>query len=146
MAKRVREIMTESPACCTQDTTLDAVAKMMVEHDCGEIPVVDADDRVIGVITDRDIVCRIVAEGKNPVEFTAAACMSQPAITVDQNAEIEDAVSIMESHLIRRIPVVTEQGRCAGILSQADLARTGPPRKVGELVREVSQGVLRASH
>jgi CBS domain-containing protein len=146
MAKRVREIMTESPACCKSDTTLDAVAKLMVENDCGEIPVVDFDDRVIGVITDRDIVCRVVAEGNNPAAYTAGACMSQPAITVDQNAAIEDAVSIMEAHLIRRIPVVTDQGRCAGILSQADLARTGPPRKVAELVREVSQGVVRASH
>jgi CBS domain-containing protein len=146
MARRVREIMTEGPACCAPDTTLDEVARMMVENDCGEIPVVDLDDRVIGVITDRDIVCRVVAEGKNPAAYTAETCMSQPAVTVSQNTAIEDAVSIMEKHMIRRMPVVTDHGTCAGIISQADLARTGPARKVAELVREVSQGVVRASH
>jgi CBS domain-containing protein len=146
MAKRVQEIMTEGPACCTPETTLDKVAKMMVQNDCGEIPVVDASDCVIGVITDRDIVCRVVAEGGNPAMYTAADCMSQPVITVSQNAPIEDVVSIMEKHMIRRVPVTSDGGRCAGIVSQADLARTGPAGKVAELVREVSQGVVRPSH
>ena len=146
MAKRVQEIMTEAPACCTPDTTLDVVAKMMVDNDCGEIPVVDRDQRVIGVITDRDIVCRAVAEGKNPTAYTAGSCMTQPAITVNENDPIDNVLTIMETHLIRRVPVVSDGGKSVGIVSQADLARTGPDQKVAELVREVSQGVLRASH
>ncbi len=144
MAKRVREIMTEQPACCTADTKLDEVARMMVDHDCGEIPVVDANDRVIGVITDRDIVCRVVAQGENPASHTVATCMSQPAITIDENASVDAAVSLMEKHMIRRVPVVTQQGQCAGILSQADIARMRPAGEVAEFVREVSQETLRA--
>ena len=144
MAKRVREIMTEQPACCTPDTTLDAVARMMVDHDCGEIPVVDVNERVIGVITDRDIVCRVVAQGENPAAHTVAKCMSQPAITIDENASIDDAVSMMEKNMIRRVPVVTERGQCRGILSQADIARMRPASEVAEFVREVSQETLRA--
>lgn len=71
--------MTPNPACCTPNTTLDQVAKMMIQHDCGEIPVVDVNDRPIGVVTDRDIVCRVVAEGKNPMAHTVDQCMSHPS-------------------------------------------------------------------
>ena len=63
------------------DTPLRAVARLMVQHNCGEIPVVDADGQLIGVVTDRDIVCRVLAAGKNPLEHTVQDCMSQPAIT-----------------------------------------------------------------
>jgi CBS domain-containing protein len=131
--------MTSDPACCTPHTPLDEVAKLMVENDCGEIPVVDTNDRVIGVVTDRDIVCRVVAEGKNPVGYTAETCMSQPVVTVDENTPIEDVVATMEKHQIRRVPVVADGGCCAGIISQADVARTEPEHEVAELVREVSQ-------
>ena len=64
MAKLARDVMTPDPACCTPNTTLDEVAKLMAQNDCGEIPVVDPGDQIIGVVTDRDIVCRVVAEGK----------------------------------------------------------------------------------
>ncbi len=67
MAKLARDVMTPDPTCCTPTTTLDQVAKLMAQNDCGEIPVVDTADQLIGVITDRDIVCRVVAEGKNPI-------------------------------------------------------------------------------
>ena len=74
----VREIMTENPACCTPDATLQEVARLMVENDCGLVPIVDALDtrRLVGVISDRDICCRVIAEGQNPLELTAADAMS----------------------------------------------------------------------
>jgi CBS domain-containing protein len=76
MARLARDIMTPDPACCSPNTTLDDVARMMVQNDCGEIPIVDTNDRIIGVITDRDIVCRVVAQRKNPVGYTDASSMS----------------------------------------------------------------------
>ena len=124
MSKIAREVMTPDPACCSPHTRLDQVAKMMVQNNCGEIPIVDAGDHPVGVVTDRDIVCRVVAEGKNPVAYTAETCMSQPVITVRADEPIEDVVLTMEKHQIRRIPVVDERGCCAGIISQADLAWT----------------------
>lgn len=139
MAKLARDVMTQEPACCTPHTTLDQVAKLMVQNDCGEIPVVDATDHPVGVVTDRDIVCRVVAEGKNPIAYTAETCMSQPVVTVSAESTIDEVVSTMEKHQIRRIPVVDDQGRCAGIISQADLAWTEEPQQVAELVREVSR-------
>ena len=139
MAKLARDVMTPDPACCLPTTTLDEVAKLMVQNDCGEIPVIDNTDKVVGVITDRDIVCRVVAEGKNPLAYTAEICMSDPVVTVSQDAPLEDVVTTMEKHQIRRVPVVDIQGCCAGIISQADVAWVGQPKEVAELVREVSR-------
>lgn len=139
MTKLARDVMTPEPACCTLNMTLDQVAKLMVENDCGEIPVVDAADQPIGVITDRDIVCRVVAEGKNPIAYTAEQYMSQPVVTVRADDPLEDVVSTMERHQIRRVPVIDERGCCAGIIAQADVASTGGEHDVAHLVREVSR-------
>lgn len=131
--------MTADPARCTAHMTLDQVARLMVQHNCGEIPVVDVADKPIGVVTDRDIVCRIVAEGKNPLGHTAEECMTRPVVTVREDALMEDVVVTMERHQIRRVPVVDELGCCAGIIAQADVARAAREHDVAELVREVSR-------
>jgi CBS domain-containing protein len=139
MAKVARDIMTPNPVRCRPGTTLDEVAKMMLDNDCGEIPIVDADDGVIGVITDRDIVCRVVAQRRNPVGCTVDACMSSPVITVHEDDPLDEIVKTMEKYQVRRVPVVTDDGMCAGIIAQADVARIAPKREVAELLREVSQ-------
>jgi CBS domain-containing protein len=139
MAKLARDVMTPDPACCTLNTTLDQVAKLMAYNDCGEIPVLDTADQPIGVITDRDIVCRVVAEGKNPSAYTVEHYMTQPVVTVRADASLEEVVSTMEKHQIRRVPVVDDRGCCAGIIAQADIAWTGGEHDVAELVREVSR-------
>lgn len=145
MSKVARDVMTPDPACCTPHTTLDQVARMMVQNDCGEIPVIDINDQPVGVVTDRDIVCRVVADGKNPIAYTAETCMSQPVVTVKVDDPIERVVSTMEKHQIRRVPVVDERGCCAGIIAQADVAWAEPLPDVGELVREVSRDMGRES-
>jgi CBS domain-containing protein len=139
MATLARDVMTKNPACCTGTMTLDQVAKLMVQNDCGEIPVVDSTDRPIGVITDRDIVCRVVAEGKNPIGHTVQEAMTRPVVTVSADTPIDRVVAMMEEHQIRRVPVVDGDGCCAGIIAQADVARQSAPQEVGELVREVSR-------
>lgn len=139
MARLARDVMTADPACCSSSMTLDQVAKLMVQNDCGEIPVVDASDRPIGVVTDRDIVCRIVAEGKNPIAHTVQECMTQPVVTVSATAPLDEVMTTMEQHQIRRVPVVDESGCCVGIIAQADVAKRGQPEEVGEMVREVSR-------
>jgi CBS domain-containing protein len=131
--------MTENPACCKLETPLDQVARLMVQHDCGEIPVTDAAQRVLGVITDRDIVVRVVADGKNPTAYAAETCMSQLVVTVPVDASLKEVLSTMEKHQIRRVPVVDERGSCVGMIAQADLAWSGGTREVAELVREVSR-------
>ena len=139
MAKIARDVMTLNPACCKPETPLDQVARLMVQHDCGEIPVIDSAEQQIGVVTDRDIVCRMVAEGKNPMAYTAETCMSQPVVTVLVSAPLDEVVATMEKHQIRGVPVIDENGCCTGMIAQADVAWSAQEHEVGELVREVSR-------
>ena len=131
--------MTPEPQCCSPETPLNEVANLMVEADCGEIPVVDASNRLIGVVTDRDIVCRIVAKGKEPRACCAQDAMSQPVVAVLADTTLDEIVAMMEENQIRRVPVVDAQGCCCGIVSQADVAMVARESEVGELVREVSR-------
>jgi CBS domain-containing protein len=144
---RVHEVMSSSPVCCDANSSLVEVAKLMVQHDCGEIPVVEPGDsrRPIGVITDRDITCRAVARGLNPLELRAEACMSSPVVAVTPETSIDDCCRTMEEHQIRRVPVVDTEGRCCGVVSQADIARTTGRKVAGEVVRAVSQPSADAS-
>jgi CBS domain-containing protein len=144
--KTAADIMTPDPACCAPDAPLGAVARLMVQHNCGEVPVVDTDGQLIGVVTDRDIVCRVLAAGKNPLEHTAQDCMSQPAISVHPNTTLTDVMTTMECHQIRRVPVVDENEHCIGIVAQADLAWAGQQKDVALLVREVSRDSDLSSH
>jgi CBS domain-containing protein len=146
MSKLAREIMTPAPQTCSAETLLNEVANLMVEADCGEIPVVDASNRLIGVITDRDIVCRVVAKGKNPSAVTAAECMSEPVVCVNEDTTMADVLGVMEENQIRRVPVVDEGGCCCGIISQADVALSLRESETGELVREVSKDSAGLTH
>ena len=86
---KVREIMTSRLVCATPDASLPHIARQMVDNDCGEIPIIDTrqNNKLVGVITDRDIVCRVVAQGRNPRELTAEDCMSSPVLTVSSDAD-----------------------------------------------------------
>src|SRR6266404_9700459 len=144
---QVKEVMTNDPACCLADTPLPEVARMMIENDCGEIPVVEnqASKLPIGVVTDRDIVCRTVANGINPVELTAADCLSKPIVTVTPDMSLEECCRIMEDKLIRRVPVVNDRGSCVGIIALADVALHTGKNVAGHIVREVSEPTPSAS-
>src|SRR5688572_14112934 len=110
---RVEQIMSPDPACCSRTTSLLNVAQMMRDHNCGEIPVVESDGairRPIGVVTDRDIVCRSVARGLNPLDLQASDCMTEPCITVTPDMSVEQCCDILEENQIRRVPVVDAQG------------------------------------
>ena len=137
----VERIMTSDPACCTPDTPLQEVARLMVENDCGQIPVVEDSNgrRTIGVITDRDIVCRTLAQGENPLNLTAEHVMSRPVVTVRPDMKIEECCRLLEEKQVRRAPVEDKDGRCCGIVSLADIAQNAPERMTVEVVRTVSQ-------
>ena len=138
---QVREIMTTDPACCTADASLEEVAKAMVEHDCGEIPIIrsSSDKSLLGVVTDRDIVCRLVAQGRNPVDEAAEACMSTPVVSVRESTPVEDCAKLMEDKQIRRVPVVNGGGMVCGIVSQADIAKNASRKITADLLKDVSQ-------
>ncbi len=141
---QVKEVMTSDPASCAPDTTLPEVAKMMVDKDCGEIPVLE-NKIPVGVITDRDIVCRLIAKNINPLESTAADCMSTPVVTVTPDISLEECSRIMQEKRIRRVPVVDEKGACCGIVALADIARQANGNVAGQIVKEVSESTGSAS-
>jgi len=144
---QVKDMMTPDPACCTIDTPLAEVARMMVDKDCGGIPVVDnnSSKQPVGVVTDRDIVCRTIANGLNPIDLTAADCMSKPIVTVTPDVSLEECCKIMEERLIRRVPVVDDRGACIGMLALADVALHTGKNVAGQIVKEVSEPTRSAS-
>ena len=137
----VREVMTADPACCTAETPLTEVAKMMVECDCGAIPVVDNQNnkKPVGMITDRDITIRTVAEGRNPLDLTASDAMTKNVMTVTPETSIEECCNLMEEQQIRRVVVVDQAGACCGMIAQADIAMNADSGKTAEVVQEVSK-------
>ncbi len=134
---KVRDVMTKKPAVCLPTTKLDEVARMMVDYDCGEIPVVKDSPHaeLLGVITDRDICCRAIAARKAPANTTAAECMSTPVFSIPGDAEVAEALKVMEDKEVRRLPVVDAKGKCEGILSIVDIIEKAPKQYAQEVLR-----------
>ncbi len=133
----VKDIMTAKPVCCTPDTRLEDVARLMLQHDCGEIPVCEA-GKLIGVVTDRDITIRTLAKGRDPLGVAVRQVMTAKVFTVRPGDSIEKVLSIMERRQVRRLPVVDSRGKLVGIVAQADIAESLPEQKSGELLFEIS--------
>lgn len=139
---QVREIMTPNPACCTPDSTLQEVARMMQENDCGCIPVVNSLTEMtpIGTITDRDITIRTVAASHNPINMKASDIMTREIAAVKPQMSLEECFDVMEDREIRRVLVVDEQGKCCGIVAQADVVQsTANPIRTNKVIREISE-------
>ena len=136
----VKHVMTNTPTCCSPDTTLGAVAKLMLEHDCGEIPICDG-SKLAGVITDRDLACRGFLTGKNPLDVLVKDVMTKTVYTVSPEDPLDLAIDAMESHQIRRLPVVDAGGRILGIVSMADIVTKVPPLKAAELLKAISKRI-----
>lgn len=119
--EHVRDAMTRNPATATRSDSLHRVASLMVEHDCGAIPVVES-GKVVGMITDRDIVTRTIAEKRDPSSRTVGDIMSQDIAVVRDDESLSKAFGMMSRNKVRRLPVVDSSDKLVGILAQADLA------------------------
>ncbi len=135
----IRSIMTADPTCCSTDTTVREVAQLMKERDCGLIPVVDGHRKPVGVITDRDIVVRAMAEDDFSSSATVGKYMTSPVTTISSQCSLDECAEVMEQNQIRRVVVVDEQGCVAGIVAQADIALAGRDGRTAEVVKQVSR-------
>lgn len=135
----IRSVMTADPATCRQDTPVAEVARLMREHDCGLVPVIDEAGMPVGTVTDRDLALRVIAEGRDPARCTARDCMTSPVATVGETSGLAEVAQLMEGEQIRRVLVVDDQGRLCGIVAQADVALSGRDRKTAEVVKQVSE-------
>jgi CBS domain-containing protein len=137
MAKNVREVMTPGVRTVSPSQSLAEAAQLMKSEDVGSVPVVE-EDRLVGIVTDRDIVTRAVAERRDPQTVTVDEIASRDLVTVEPEQDLDEALALMARHQVRRLPVV-EEGRLVGMLAQADLALEAKEKTVGETVEEISK-------
>jgi CBS domain-containing protein len=123
-SKSARDIMTEGPTVCTQDTTAQDAAQMMEQNNCGSLPVVESRDsmKLIGMVTDRDLAIRVLGRGLNP-DTKVREAMTRNVSSVKVSDDLDAVEKVMSGQQVRRVPVCDDMGRVAGIIAQADLAR-----------------------
>ena len=138
MAKTARDVMTKGAECAQEDQSVADVAKRLAELDVGAMPICGEDDRLKGMLTNRDIVVKVIARGKDPARTTAGEIADQPeVVTIGADDSIDEALHTMATHKVRRLPVI-DGHRLIGVVSQADLALEIDSGKVGELVEAIS--------
>ena len=133
----VQEAMTPNPTAITPDTTAQEAARVMKSEDVGALPIVE-DGRLTGVVTDRDLALRVIAEGRS-LDTAVAEIASKDVVTIDPEQSLEEAARVMAGHQVRRLPVAEEDGRLVGMLAQADIAKAGHDTLTGEVVEKISQ-------
>jgi CBS domain-containing protein len=138
MGNKVREVMTARPRSVTPQTPVSEVAQLMESDDVGSIPVVEG-ERLVGIVTDRDIVVRAIAKGKDPRGMPAAEVSSRELVTIDADDDLSEALKLMSQYQVRRLPVIEEDERLVGVISQADVALHAKEKDAGEMLEEISQ-------
>lgn len=133
-----RDIMTPNPICVRTDESAAAAARNMVSEGVGALPLCGKDDKVKGMVTDRDLVTKIVGQGRDAGTFPAGDLNQQEAVTIGADDPVEQVLATMRTHQVRRLPVIDNQ-RLVGVVSLADVARTLPHTEVGELVDMLSR-------
>jgi len=137
---KVKEVMSTEPKCCTPNDTARDVAKTMCESNVGSIPVVDQKSRgLLGIITDRDLCCRVLAHSLDPGSTRIQEFITHSPATCRDDNDVEQCARLMQEHQVRRIPVVDRDNRVIGIVAQADLALKDKPERVHRTVAEISK-------
>jgi CBS domain-containing protein len=134
----VREFMTTDARCIPENQTLADAARMMMDLDCGSLPICGDDGKLKGMITDRDIVIKCIAMGRDPREMMARDLATGTPHWIDADANVDEAIEMMERFQIRRLPVIADH-KLVGIISQGDIARNYDEERVGELVEHISE-------
>lgn len=137
MSKSAKDVMTQDAQCVGEDDSVLDAAKRLAELNVGAMPICGEDNRLKGMLTDRDIVVKVLAEGKDPARTTAGELGEGKPVTIGADDSVDEALQAMTEHKVRRLPVIDGHD-LVGIVSQADLARAIDEEKVGELVEAIS--------
>ena len=138
MGKKIQEVMTSNPCSIDADKPVSYAAKMMKDEDVGFAPIVEG-DKLIGTVTDRDIAMKVVAEGRDPQSTTVREIASTNLVTIDPQQDLDDALRLMASNQVRRLPVVEEDGKLVGVVAQKDVAEEASAEETGKVVEEISE-------
>jgi CBS domain-containing protein len=144
--RKCSEVMTMNPACCLPNDTVLQLAQMMKDKDIGPVPIIENEQtrRLVGIVTDRDLALKVVAEGRDARTTTAAEVMTRKVVSCHAEDDLQKALEAMSEHQLRRIPVVDNDFRIIGIIAQADVAtRVDQPEKTAALVKGISQSNAR---
>ena len=136
--KKVHEVMTVRPRCVTPETPVAEAAQLMATEDVGSLPILDG-EQLAGMVTDRDIVIRAVAKGKDTNSMRVREVASRDLVTVHADDDLSNALQLMASHQVRRLPVVDDDNTLVGVVAQADVAFEAKEKAVGEMVEEISK-------
>ncbi len=140
--KKCNEVMTKDPICCLPNDMVAKAAKLMKSENIGSIPVIENEQtkKLVGIVTDRDLTLKIVAEGRDAKSTNVEAVMTRKVVTCRAEDDLQKALDAMSEHQLRRIPVVDNTNKIVGIIAQADVAtRVNQPEKTAEMVKEISQ-------
>jgi len=137
MSKKAREVMSSPCECVGENENVLEAARKLSELDVGAMPICGEDDRLKGMVTDRDIVVKVLAQGKEPGSMTVGELAEGKPVTIGADDSIDEAMQLMADRKIRRLPVIDEH-RLVGIISQADIATDQPEQRVGEVVESIS--------
>ncbi len=137
MAKTARDVMTPDCECVGEQESVADAARKLAELDVGAMPICGRDNRLKGMLTDRDIVVKVIAQGKDPSVITAGELGQGKPVTIGADDSTDEALRTMSEHKVRRLPVIDGHD-LVGIVSQADLARNVDEEKVGDLVEAIS--------
>jgi len=138
MAESIRDVMTSNPRSLESGSNAVEAARLMRDEDVGIVPIVEG-GKLVGTVTDRDIVTRVVAEGKTPESVTVGEIASRELVTIDPQQDLDDALRLMARHQVRRVPVVEEDGTLVGIVAQKDVAMHASEAQTGEVVEDISR-------
>jgi len=140
--KKCNEVMTKNPVCCRPDDMVVKVAQLMQSENIGSIPVIENEQtqKLVGIVTDRDLALKIVAKGQDAKSTKVEAVMTRQIVTCRTGDDLQMALDLMADHQLRRIPIVDDDDKIVGIIAQADVAtRVNLPEKTAEVVKEISQ-------
>ena len=135
---KVHEVMTDRPRCVTPETPVSEAARLMKSEDVGSLPILE-DDKLTGIVTDRDIVIQAIAAEKDPRGMPVREVASSEVVTIGPEEDLSEALKLMASYQVRRLPVVDEDNRLVGIVAQADVAREVKDKDSGQMLQVISQ-------
>ena len=138
MGQSIREVMSSNPCTIDADKSVAYAAQMMRDEGVGLAPIVEG-QKLIGTVTDRDIAIRVVADGQDPQTTTVREIATTRLVTIDPEQDIDEAMRLMADHQVRRLPVVEEDGKLAGVVAQADIAEHASAKDTGKVVEEISR-------
>ena len=140
MSTKIAELMTQRPRAVTAQMTVREAARLMDEEDVGSLPVVDEGERLIGIVTDRDVAVRVVGRGLDSDTTVVGDVASRDVVALTPDHDLDDALRLMAQEQVRRVPIVVRENQLVGMLAQADVALAGKEKSTGEVVEAISRG------